>query len=56
MVKIPLPTLDPVRIVNPRYAGATLEMAGLALLRHKPCDKNDRDRRGDCFRARIFRL
>lgn len=30
------PKLADVPILNPRYAGATPEMVGLALLRHKP--------------------
>ncbi len=32
----PKPTLAPERVVNPRYAVATPEMVGLALLQHKP--------------------
>ena len=32
----PKPTLDPERVVNPRYVGATPEMVGSALLRHAP--------------------
>lgn len=30
------PTLTPEQILNPRYAGATPEMVGLALLKHRP--------------------
>ena len=30
------PKRKPVKILNPRYAGATSEMVGKALLRHQP--------------------
>ena len=31
----------PVEVRNPRYAGATPEMVGLALLKHKPKGNDD---------------
>lgn len=34
------PTLAPEQILNPRYAGATPEMVGLALLKHRPKDED----------------
>ena len=36
MTDKPKPTLAPVQVLNPRYAGATPEMVGKALLKHPP--------------------
>ena len=32
------PKLAPERIINPRYAGASPEMVGRALMKHRPKD------------------
>ena len=43
------PKRKPVKVLNPRYAGATPEMVGRALLKHQPkaaTGRNDKPKTG----------
>ena len=44
MTNRPSPKPEDVPILNPRYAGATPEMVGLALTRHKQKAEDDEDK------------
>ena len=49
------PKQKPVKVLNPRYAGATPEMVGRALMKHKPKDGAGKDKPSPAISDRSVR-